>query len=126
MLASADELAREWIAYWQQQLETGDFPDSEVSFIVDRLARDQPEAGWAAILAILAAIDAEPTSRLFQVLAAGPLEDLLSHHGDALIQRVEEQAKRDPKFRSLLGGVWQNEMSQSTWSRVQAIRGDIW
>ena len=121
-----EDAAKGWIQYWQQQLETGQFPDGDGSFIVDRLARENPELGWAIILAILERIDAEPSSRLFQVLAAGPLEDLLSSHGDAVIERVEVEAKRNPRFRLLLGGVWQNAMPQPIWSRIQAYRTEGW
>ena len=114
------------MAYWRRQLEASESPDDEGSFVVDRLAREEPEVGWSVILAILERIDAEPSSRLFQVLAAGPLEDLLSHHGSALVDRVEAEAQRNPRFNLLLGGVWQNTMTEQVWSRVQACRSEAW
>jgi hypothetical protein len=60
------------------------------------------------------------------LLAAGPLEDLLAHHGELWIDRVEAQAQADPKFNYLLGGVWQNQMTEDVWQRVQAVRRDVW
>jgi len=54
-----------------------------------------------------------------EVLAAGPLEQVLSNHGGEIIDRVETLARQDPSFSSLLGGVWQNAMSDSVWERVQ-------
>ena len=36
-------------------------------------------------------------------VAAGPIEDLLVHHGAAFIERVEVAAGRDPIFRKMLG-----------------------
>jgi len=124
--SSPGELAKAWIAYWQHQLETDEYGKTDASFEVDRLAREEPETAWPVILTILQSIDAVPSSRLFQVLAAGPLEDLLSEHGEAFIARIEAQAQRDPKLKLLLGGVWQNEMNDHLWARVRACRTEAW
>ncbi len=43
LTAEIDELAKGWIEYWRYHLETGTFPDTEASFVVDRLAREEPE-----------------------------------------------------------------------------------
>ena len=79
-------------------------------------ARTDPERAW---LCILYALDSPACQEHLGVLAAGPLEDLLSHHGDVFIDRVEAQARQDPRFASLLGGVWQFLMSEHIWARVQ-------
>jgi hypothetical protein len=55
------------------------------------------------------------------VLSAGPIEDLLAQHGDAFIDRVEIEARRDPSFAKVLGGVWQNSMSDEVWKRLQTV-----
>lgn len=60
------------------------------------------------------------------VLAAGPLEDLLAKQGPEFIERVEELARKDPKFNHLLGGVWRNTMTEEIWQRVQAARLHVW
>lgn len=81
-------------------------------------AREDPERAWSFILLAL------KTPRCEQhlgVLAAGPLEDLLSHHGAEFIGRVEVEAKADPKFAHVLGGVWQSQMTDEVWRRVQAV-----
>src|SRR5205807_6062060 len=41
-------------------------------------------------------------------IAAGALEDLLAAHGARFVARVEQQARRDDRFRACLGGVWLN------------------
>ena len=76
-----------------------------------------PEELWDLILEIL---HRDPPVEVIQVLAAGPLEDYLAKCGEKVIERVEAQAAKDKKFKSLLGGVWQNTMSEDVWSRVQA------
>ena len=60
------------------------------------------------------------------LLAAGPLEDLLAEQGPEFIDRVEELARKDPKFNYLLGGVWRNSMTAEVWERVQAARHKVW
>lgn len=81
------------------------------------LAFENPEALWEFILEVL---QRDPPTEVVEVLAAGPLEDCLAKCGEKVIDRVEERAKSDPKFRSLLGGVWRNSMSDDVWARVQA------
>lgn len=56
---------------------------------------------------------------LMAQVAAGPLETLLAHHGDTVIDQVEQLAYTDPEFRKCLTGVWQNAMSPELFSRVQ-------
>ena|SRR5688572_21090357 len=59
-------------------------------------------------------------------LAAGPLEDYLAKCGDQVIDQIESRASADDKFRDLLGGVWQNSMSDQLWQRICACRGEPW
>jgi hypothetical protein len=49
------------------------------------------------------------------------LEYLLSKHGGAMIGKVEAEAKSNPLFAKLLGGVWQNSMIDEVWVRVQVV-----
>ena len=78
---------------------------------------ENPEDLWELILAIL---HRDPPTEVIEVLAAGPLEDYLVKCGEQVIGQVEEQAAKDKKFKSLLGGVWKNAMSDEVWARVQA------
>src|ERR1044072_8098587 len=66
------------------------------------------------------------SDRAVGLLAAGPLEDLLAEQGPEFIDRVEELARKDPKFNYLLGGVWRNSMTAEVWERVQAARHKVW
>ena len=85
--------------------------------------QDAPEQAWLAILQILAQ---GLTDGELSLLAAGPLESLLDWHGSQFIDRVENEAKNNPKFNHLLGGVWQNLMSHEIWERVQKARKEVW
>ena len=55
------------------------------------------------------------------MLAAGPMEDLLSYHGAEVIDRVEQRAAIDPKFKELLGGAWQLMTPDEIWHRVEKL-----
>lgn len=82
-------------------------------------ARENPEKGWQCLL--FAVRDERFTNDHLGVLAASTLEDLLSYHGPAFIERVETEAQSDPRFAWMLGGVWKFQMSDDIWQRVQAV-----
>jgi len=79
-----------------------------------------PEMAWEAILRI---IKLELSEGQIATLAAGPVESLLSWQGPQFIDRIETEARRNPFFRNLLGGVWRQDMPDAIWSRVEAARG---
>jgi len=83
---------------------------------------EAPEECWAAILEVL---NKEPSQKVIGVLAAGPLEDLIEAHGPEYIERIEREAKNNPKFRYLLGGVWESSTSE-VWDRIEEARGAAW
>ena len=111
-----DLLADNWIEYWlgdsAKRIEL-----SEATDLYD-LTYEKPEQLWLLILKIH---HRDQSIAIQQVLAAGPIEDLLAKHGDAFIDRVEVEAGRDPLFAKLLGGVWKNDMSDAVWSRLKAV-----
>jgi hypothetical protein len=84
---------------------------------------DEPEIAWQTILEIL---KRELTDDQRALLAAGLMEDLLVWHGAAFIDRVEEEAKVNPRFNHLLGGVWRREMPIEIWERIEKARKEVW
>jgi hypothetical protein len=94
--------------------------NSSTEWAIDKIfdiTYENPEDLWDLILEIL---HRDPPTEVIEVLAAGPLEDYLAKCGEKVIEKVEAQAAKDKKFKSLLGGVWQNAMSDEVWSRVKA------
>jgi hypothetical protein len=115
---SLSEVASEWIDAWSGG-KTGEVgPGGGGSALDWGLPREQPELAWLAILEVLSIIGADIKDRRFAVLAAGPLEDLLSEHGKLMIDRVETEARRNPDFALLLGGVWRNDIEAEVWERM--------
>ena len=116
------QLLDEWLK-WAEWSAKPDRDTSEADNLIgfdefDWFVRKQPELAWQAIVA--ATHDPRIVAH-FDVLAAGPVEDLLSLHGPSFIDRVETEAQANPNFASLLGGVWRLNMTDEVWVRVQAV-----
>lgn len=57
------------------------------------------------------------------LIAAGPLEDLLIKHGVTVIERLEEQARRSPRIRYALTGVWTQDIAdEGIRERIETAR----
>ena len=81
---------------------------------------EHPELCWEVILNILYR---EPDQKVIGALAAGPLEDLIQDHGETFIDRIETEARQNPAFRHLLGGVWESG-GHDIWNRVLKARNN--
>jgi hypothetical protein len=111
-------LAGDWIKYWHAAQGSGDRERYADATDLYDLQYNEPETLWLLILEIH---HQDQSIAIQQVLSAGPVEDLLAQHGDAFIDRVEVEARQDPQFAKLLGGVWKNSMSDAVWNRLQAV-----
>ena len=121
------ELARIW--FWESDYEQqtgeppGPHPDLDGETGRETVVRMNftagPDPQWRFIEAAVA--EASRDDHLLSV-AAGPVEHLLWKHGEAFIGRVEERVAADPKWRTLIGGVWRHGMSDAVWSRVEALK----
>lgn len=120
------DIADEWLRTWAKDKPAAVAPDVGDSVLDWDLPRDNPELAWLSILAALQQIGANAGDRRFAVLAAGPLEDLLAQHGETFIDRVVAEARRNPAFALLLGGVWQSTITQPVWARMSAVAKRGW
>lgn len=118
-------LIQTWIAHHKELVNTGEINDGTfwVYEKLDELCWKSPDMAWTLILEIL---KTDQSHAVVANLAAGPVEDLLAQHGLEFIDKVEAQAKNDPLFKHLLGGVWQNDMPDEIWNRVEAAAGEKW
>ena len=121
-----EQLADTYVLKWQHDLDPNYWtglpvpPEEEAldDWIYDA-TRSRPEELWRFVLAVF---EKDAKGEVFMILSAGPLEDLLSRHGMLFIDRVEAEAGANPRFATLLGGVWQSNMSTAIWERVVAAR----
>lgn len=123
-------------------MDLNDIVDAWIAATVAEKRSPEREANWWAIEQVIhwslhlqgeqlwqfvtAAYKRNLSDKAVGALAAGPLEDLLAKQGPEFIDRVEELARKDPKFNHLLGGVWRNSMTTDVWERVQAARHEVW
>lgn len=81
------------------------------------LVQKKPVEAFDMVLEILASTDDE--SVLFN-LAAGPLEELIQFHGPLVIDSIEREAAKNPKFITLMQGVWVAGTPE-VWARIVAF-----
>ena len=125
---SPTELAADWIA---SRVEGADEATSGhlAQFLIVDFPDEEPELTWEAIQLViqafpeadLYALSENDAQRVCGLLAAGPVEDLLSYHGPSFIKRFEDAAREDPRMAWVLGGVWQCGMTDEIWNRVKRV-----
>jgi hypothetical protein len=113
------DLARVWIDHYQAEYNSDRsnallWSTDRMDYLVDYL----PQKAWQIILIIWSM---DRSRKTMGMLSAGPIENLLSKHGDETIELVEAEARRDPSFAKLLGGVWKHTMTDEVWARLQAV-----
>jgi hypothetical protein len=103
---------RKWFAEWERDPPVY----GNASKLLADLIEVRPDEAWERILALVA--HAREESLCY--VGAGPLEDLLSLHGRAIIGRVEAAAANDPRFAACLATVWgYTRFEPSVYLRVQ-------
>jgi Family of unknown function (DUF6869) len=85
-----EELLSSWFASKQTKWASGLMWD---------LTDQNPERSWPIIKALVEAAPDDPT---VSYIGAGPVQELLSKHGEQFIERIEQQAAVDAKFRACL------------------------
>jgi len=118
-------LAIKWIEYYVASHEYGsNSSEAEklLNFAMDviEISLNRPDDTWHFILEVSKKTDIEFI--LFN-LAAGPLETMLASYGEDVIDRVELEAKANPRIRYLLRSVWRQSISDKLWIRIQSAAG---
>lgn len=116
-------LAERWIGYLRATMDMDapqDHPEFWTFSLLVDLARDAPDLCLDTVLAALALCT---TAEEAALIAAGPLEDVIAAQGAAVIDRIETEAARSPRFRYALTGVWpQGSAGTPLWRRIEAAR----
>jgi len=86
---------------------------------VDELSRRDPEALW---LFLLEAMRRTADDRSLAYLAAGPFEDLIVRYGEQFIERIEIEARSEPRVLRALCGVWgRDSMAPAVAERLDCL-----
>ena len=125
------ELAADWIASRKDGADE-DTSGGLAQFLLVGFPEEEPQITWEAIISVMRAYpeanfyaeEKTEAQTVCGVLAAGPVEDLLSFHGHRFIERFEEEARRDRRMAWLLGGACQFQMGEEIWQRVRLAADD--
>lgn len=95
------DLASLWCALQHVSVRDQDEKTWSAIHYFDRLPHDEPERALALVLAVLAA---ETDKRVLMQLNGRLMTALVHAHADRLVDRIEEEARRNETLRWLLGG----------------------
>lgn len=110
-----------WIAAQDLEQDAPEYDPSNwaIQLVIRWHTRYKPKQLWRLIVAVL---ERDVSEEVLGMIAAGPLEDLLSDWGQDYIERVEELARTNEKFRHLLRGVYGwTQMPKDVWIRLQSL-----
>lgn len=111
-------LARAWVEHYSKSERDQDDNLFALMDFERELREDDPDKLIDLVLEILR-IEANPV--LLSLLAAGPLEDVIS---TVTIDRIEREARINERFRDLLGGVWYYRAPEDVKARLDALIGE--
>jgi Family of unknown function (DUF6869) len=113
------QVVRDWVALAHEEEGSAEYDRHFAAYdVVSDMVHERPDDAWNFILE---ALKLDASVAVVEVLSAGPLEDLLGYHGDRVIAHVEREARNNPAFAKLLGGVWRGQMTPEIWARVQSV-----
>lgn len=113
-----EKIVDAWIAAQELQDDSHD-PDNWAIQLVLRWQLRDPQKVWNFIQAV---VKRDPPDESMEMLAASPLEDLFCYWGFEYIDKVEDLAKSNYRFRKFLRGVWGwNRMPSEVRARLNAL-----
>lgn len=113
-----EKLVESWIIYHSKEKKIvgrkRDLAWTHEAFM-DICVQDK-DLAWQTLLKIIELTERQ--NSCYPVLAAGPIETILVHHGETLITQIESEARKNPKLCHLLGGVWKSSIPSVVWDRI--------
>jgi len=123
-----EKIASLWITKSCQLIQSGVSDglcaDDEME-LTDILVAD-PESAWAIMLDIINRTYAhtglkENEEQLLELLGAGVLEDLIQDNFSRMYDAIAEEAKTNEGLRFCLGCIWQGDLSNEDWAKLQEL-----
>jgi hypothetical protein len=111
------ELARAWVEQYSKSERDRDDNFFAMMDYERDLREEDPDKAIVLIVEILK-IETNPV--MLSLLAAGPLEDVISME---TIERIEREASVNQRFHDLLGGVWYYRAPDELKARLDALVG---
>ncbi len=113
-------------AYWEHarlahSMERRERLDArDLGWADERVTRAISRGGRDALDALVVLAGAASTEQL-GALGAGPLEDVLYEHGEALLDELDDVIRRTPRLRAALSAVWWGEIPDVVVNRLSRL-----
>jgi hypothetical protein len=120
----SEDLVSTFIRFAEAEKDSAVYEESFWAY--DELSSMGLDRPLEALSVILAVLSRSPGPKAIELLAAGPLEDLLVENCPLVIDEIERRAESDSNVAMLLGGVWQSEMNLDVWKRIEKARSRKW
>jgi len=98
MNADLEVIADAYLRYYARKQQADRWASETVGTLIDH----NTDEGWRVICVL---VDRATSDEALAYVAAGPLEDLLKKHGPAIIDRVENGSRKNPRLQLALSGV---------------------
>jgi hypothetical protein len=121
-VANADLVEAYWRQYQlSQSQDPVDLAMADSLFHVWEEVEEAAQFGKPEVVDLLVALaDAAPNDLALATLGAGPVEDLITSHGEEFVETIDEAARRSESFRKALRCVWyQSSVDESVRVRLQ-------
>jgi len=116
--AQVQRFVRSWFSEWVPDPPDFGPATRQLAELIDH----EPEQAWALILAL---VEHASNEYALDMVAAGPLEDLICEHGLVFINRIEELAATNQRFKNCLSYVWgSNRLEASIYARMRKAAGE--
>ena len=110
-----ETLSNEWIAAESIEYKAGKELHWSIEYVMNLSFEDKYEELWGFIKYTYPKLCSGKVSEIF---SAAPLEDFLSGAGEKYFEEISFLARTDNRFKNLLKGVWQSEMSDDFWQKI--------
>ena len=97
--AALTQLVEQWLSENKENKQEGTENSQVIDLVIDMRYDASPETQLAFVEK---AIEMATNEWQLIMISAGPLEDLLAQHGEAIIDTVITKSRQDPKFLSLI------------------------
>jgi hypothetical protein len=107
-------VVRTWVAY--QQLHNTDADEFWAWEAVSDACNDSHDEHWSLILDLL---NASPDDAVVAMVGVGPIEDWIGGGWEEGVQRIEAEARRNPRLRQALDGIWIDGIPEEFFARIE-------
>lgn len=119
MEKSLDELTKSWIRFHDVEGNLGEHDPDFWSFdCLSDWCDVRPDYAWDAIIKIYST---RPSEKVLSNLAAGPIEDLIVHHGQIVLGWIDQYCNHDANFVKVLQMVWRNAIEADVWAELTRL-----